>query len=80
MLAHFSVAVREGPDRRAVDGEACNPLVDEACAPADMTFSAIRSIRISSMDFSTALRSPDMHARNQIFRVGEQTLKVENGW
>jgi hypothetical protein len=42
----------------------------------DMTFSAIRSIKISSTDFSTALRSPDMHTRNQITRVGEQTLKV----
>jgi hypothetical protein len=41
-----------------------------------MTFSAIRSINISSTDFSTVLRSLDMHTRNQISRVGEQTLKV----
>jgi hypothetical protein len=75
-LLHFSVAVREGPDRRAVDGDACTPLVDEACTPADMTFSAMRSMRISSMDFSTALRSPDIHARDQISQVGEQTIKV----
>jgi hypothetical protein len=61
-LLHFSVAVRDGPDRRVVDGEACNPLIDEACATADMTFSAKRSIKISSKDFSIALRSPDVHA------------------
>jgi hypothetical protein len=75
-LLHFSFVVLEGPYRRAVDGDACNPLVDEAYAPADMNFSTIRSIRIYSTNFSTALHSLDMHAREQIFRVGEQTLKV----
>jgi hypothetical protein len=72
-LVHFSVAARDGPDPRAVDGDACTPLVDEAWTPVDMTFSAMRSMRISSMDFSTVLKSPDMHARDQ---VGDQILNV----
>jgi hypothetical protein len=74
MLGSFSVAVLKCPDQHVVDGEACNPLVDESCAPMDMTFSAIKSIRISSTRFSTTLKSPDIHARKQIFQVGEQTL------
>jgi hypothetical protein len=73
----LSVIVQYGQDRRLVDGDACNPLVDESCAPADMTFSAMKSMRISSMDFSTALKSPDIHARDQISQVSEQTLNVK---
>jgi hypothetical protein len=75
-LLHFSVVVQDGPDQHAVDGESCNPLIDEACAPVDMTFSAIRSIRISSTEFSTTLRSFDMHTRDQMFRIGGQMIKV----
>jgi hypothetical protein len=75
-LVHFSVIVREGLDRCGVDGDACTPLVDEACAPVDMTFSAMRSMRISSMDFSTALKSPDIHAQDLISWVSEQIIKV----
>jgi hypothetical protein len=75
-LLLFSVVVQDGLDRRPVEGDACNPPVDEAYTPTDMNFSAIRSIKISSMDFSIALRSPDMHARDQISRVGERVLKV----
>jgi hypothetical protein len=71
-LVLFSVAARDGPDPRAVDGEACTPHVDEAWMPADITFSAMRSIRISSMDFSAALISSDMHTRDLISQVGEQ--------
>jgi hypothetical protein len=74
-LLYFSIVVQDGPYRRAVDGEACNPLVDEACAPADMTFSAIRSIKISSTDFSTVLRSLDIHARDQMSRIGGQSSR-----
>jgi hypothetical protein len=72
----FSVIVWDGPDRREVDGDACNPRIDEACTPVDMTFSSMRSIRISLTDFYTALRSLNIHTQYQISRVGEQTLKV----
>jgi hypothetical protein len=51
-------------------------VVDEACTPVDMNFSAIRYIKISSTNFSTVLRSLDMHTRDQIARVGKGTLKV----
>jgi hypothetical protein len=70
-LVHFSVASRDGLDPQAVDEDACTPLVDEASIPMDMTFSAMRSMRIYSMDFSTTLNSLDMHARHQ---VGDQIL------
>jgi hypothetical protein len=63
-------------EHRPVDGDACNPAVDDACIPTDMTFSAMRSIKISSTDFSSALCSPDIHTCNQGDRVGEQTDKV----
>jgi hypothetical protein len=62
MLGSFLCVVREGLDQCVIDGDACTPLIDEACALADMTFSSMRSMRISSMDFSTALNSPDIHA------------------
>lgn len=75
-LLHLFSVVRDGPDRHAVDGDACKSLIDEACDPADMTFSSIRSIRISSTDFSTALRSPNIHDRDQISWIGGQMLKV----
>jgi hypothetical protein len=75
-LLYFSIAVRDGPDQLLVDGDACTPLVDKACTPVDRTFSSMRSIRISSMDLSTTLRSPNIHARDQISRVGGQSLKV----
>jgi hypothetical protein len=65
-LVCFSIAAQDGPDPRAVDVDACTPLVDEAWTPIDMTFSVMRSMRISSMDFSTSLKSPDMHAQNQV--------------
>jgi hypothetical protein len=75
-LRIFSVAVWDRLDRRAVDEDDWNPLVDEAYAPMDMTFSSIRSIRISSIEFSTVLRSSDMHVLYQISRVGGKTLEV----
>jgi hypothetical protein len=64
------------PKHHLVDGDPCNPLVDDACIPRDMTFSFMRSIRISSTDFSTALRSLDIHTCNKINQVGEQEIKV----
>jgi hypothetical protein len=75
-LLHFSVTVWDGPDQCALDGEACNPLIDEACAPLDMNFSSMRSIKISSTNFSTALRSLDIHAHDQIYHICGQMLKV----
>jgi hypothetical protein len=60
----------------AVDVDASNPYIDEACRTADITFLAMRSIRISSMEFSTALMSSNMHARGQISQVGEKTLNI----
>jgi hypothetical protein len=75
-LVCFSIVVQEGPDRHAVDGDACTPLVDEACVPVDMTFSAMRSMRVSSTYFYTVLKSPNIHARDLISQVGEQIIKV----
>jgi hypothetical protein len=62
----FFVVVRDGPDQCPFEGDACNPPIDEACIPAYMNFLAIRSIKISSTNFSIALRSPNIHTRNQI--------------
>jgi hypothetical protein len=75
-LLIFSIAARGGLDQHAINGDACNPLIDEDCTPTDMTFSVISSIKISSKDFSTMLRSLDIHARDQISRVGGKILKV----
>jgi hypothetical protein len=75
-LLLFSVTFLEGLDRRAVDGDACIPLIYEACTPVDKAFSSMRSMRIYSTDFSTTLRFPDIHARDQISRISEQKIKV----
>jgi hypothetical protein len=71
-LVCFFVAAWDGPDPRAVDGDACTPLVDEAWMPSKITFSAMRSIRISSTDFSTVLISSEIHTRDLISQVDEQ--------
>jgi hypothetical protein len=73
-LLLFSVVVRDDLYRCPVEGEACNPFVDEAYAPTDMNVSAIRSIRISSMGFSIALCSHDIHTRDRISWGGGQIL------
>jgi hypothetical protein len=52
------------------------PLVDEAWTLVDMTFSTMRSMRISLEDLSTTLNSPDMHTRYQVSQVDEQTITV----
>jgi hypothetical protein len=75
-LICLSITVWEGPDRCAIDGDDFTPLVDEACIHVDMTFLAMRSMRISSMDLSIVLKSPDIHARDLISQVGEQIIKV----
>jgi hypothetical protein len=59
-----------------VNEDASNPCVDEACMLMDITFSDMRYIRISSMEFYTTLMFSDMHARCQIAQVGEKTLNV----
>jgi hypothetical protein len=65
-FVRFSVVAQDGPDPRAVDEDACTPLVDEAWMLVDITFSSMRSIRISSMDFFVVLISSDMHTRHLI--------------
>jgi hypothetical protein len=75
-LLHFSVIVQDGPYRREVNVDSCTPLVNKACTTVDRTFTATRSMRLSSMNFSTVLNSPDIHARDQISRVGERIMKV----
>jgi hypothetical protein len=74
-LVHFSSAGRDGP-AQAVDGDACLALVDEAWIPSniDMTLSVIKSIKNSSVSFSTALNSFDMHTR------GEQSWVRVTNW
>jgi hypothetical protein len=71
-LVHFFVTAWDGPDPRAVDRDACTPLVDEVWMPTSITFSAMRYIRISSMTFYTALIFSDMHTRDMISQVSEQ--------
>jgi hypothetical protein len=75
-LVLFSVVAQDGPYPRAVDEDACTPLIDEAWTPVDMTFSVMRSMRISLTDFSTSLKSLDMHAQNQVSQVSDQVLNV----
>jgi hypothetical protein len=63
----FSVTTQDGLDPRAIDEEACTPLVDEPCTPTDitlsyMTLSVMRSMSTSFTDSSTALSSSDIHA------------------
>ena len=66
-LVLFSVMTRDGPDPRAVDGEAYTPLVDDACTPTYITLSYItlafiRLMSTSFTDSSTALSYVDIHA------------------
>jgi hypothetical protein len=75
-LVHFSIIAQDGPDPRVVDGDDCTPLVNEAWTPVDITFSVMRYMRISSMNFSTSLKSLDMHARYKVSLVGDQILNV----
>jgi hypothetical protein len=63
-LVHFSITAWDGQYPREVDEDDCTPLIDEVWTPMDMTFLAMRSMRISSIDFFAALKSPDIHARD----------------
>jgi hypothetical protein len=67
-LVRFSSDGQDGP-ARAVDEEADNPLVHDACTLvdnplSDMTLSVIRSSSTSVTDFLTALSSSDIRARD----------------
>jgi hypothetical protein len=55
---------------RAVDGEACTPLVEDACKPVDnphsnMTLSVLRLESTSLVDSSAVLNSSDIRARRE---------------
>jgi hypothetical protein len=73
-LVLFSVAYRDGLDPRVVDEDAYTPLFDEAWMPTDITFSTMRSIRISLTSFFATLISFEMHTRDLISQVNEQYL------
>jgi hypothetical protein len=67
-LVRFSSEGRDGP-ARAVDGEADNPLVDDACRPVDsplfdMTLSVIKSRSTSATNSSTTVSSSDIRAQD----------------
>jgi hypothetical protein len=72
IIAVFSSFLSHGSARPSSSRGGClQSTIDDACIPTDMTFSAMRSIKISSTDFSSALCSPDIHTCNQTDRVGE---------
>jgi hypothetical protein len=72
-LIRFSIVLIE---RSPIEGDACNPLVNDTYILTDITLSTMSSMRISSTDFSNMLCSLDIDTCNQIDRVGEQTDEV----
>ena len=61
---------------RAVDEEACTPLVDDACKPIDnplsnMTLSALRLASTSLIDSSAVLNALDIYAQDQYLRFSK---------
>jgi hypothetical protein len=70
-LVLFFVGGQDGPAPRAVDGEACIVLVDEACTPVDidMNLLVMSSMRTSLTTLSTTLNSLNIHARSWKSRV-----------
>jgi hypothetical protein len=73
-LVLFFVVGQDGLDSRAVDGEACNPLVENACMPSDITLSDItlsfmRSMSTSFTNSLTMLSSSKIHARGFLSQV-----------
>ena len=66
-----------------MDGEASNPLMDDACNPldnprSDMTLSVLSSRRNYAMDSSVAVRSSDICAKDKIIgftKVLDTTLE-----
>ena len=72
-LVYFSSIGQDGMVR-AMEGEACTPLVDEAWTPIDNTHSdftllVIKSIKTSSTNFSAALSSSNIQARVNLSQV-----------
>jgi hypothetical protein len=68
-LVLHSASARDVP-ARAVDGEACTPLVDDACKPvdnphSDMTLLVLRLASTSLADSLAALNSSDIRARRE---------------
>jgi hypothetical protein len=63
-LVLFSTDGRDDLAPRVVDGEACSPLIDDACIPIDIdiTHLVMRSMRTSLTNFSAVLNSSDIHA------------------
>jgi hypothetical protein len=77
-LVFLSVLARDVP-ARAVDEEACTPLVDEAWTPveillSDMTLSFIKSRRTSLMDSSSAVSSSEYTLEKD--KWGHDDLKI----
>jgi hypothetical protein len=64
-LLLYSVTKLMQVERRPVEGEAYNPLVDDTLIPSDTSFSAMSFLRTSSIDFSRSLGSPDILAFNE---------------
>jgi hypothetical protein len=64
-LVFFSTDGQDGPDLRAVDREACSPLVDDSCTPVDinMNLSVMRLIRTYSTILFVVLNSSDINTR-----------------
>jgi hypothetical protein len=63
-LVLFYVDGRDGLSPRAVNGEACTPLVEDSCTPTDITLSYMTLLVMSSMSTSftdslTTLSSSD---------------------
>jgi hypothetical protein len=73
-LLLFSVVVRL--EWCPIEGDFYRPPVDDACIPIDITLSSMSSMRISSIDFSNMLASPNIHTCNQIDWVGKWTSEV----
>jgi len=72
-LVYFSSIGHDGMVR-AMEGEACTPLVDEAWTPIDnphseLTLLVIKSIKTSSTNFSAALSSSNIQARVNLSQV-----------
>jgi hypothetical protein len=68
-LVLLSTSTRDVP-ARVVNGEACAPLVDDACKPidnplSDMTLSTMRLAITSLTDYSVVLNSSEIYTQDQ---------------
>jgi hypothetical protein len=80
-LVLFSSDGQDSLAPRALDEEACSPLIDDACTPVDMDMilSVMRSIRTSSKTFSAMLKSFDIHTRGWKSSGSEGNLDIAIG-